>query len=53
MDYDTVRNRKSTTDEQITYFIQNQGNFDGISIVPEYQEKFEKLAEEAINYYEN
>lgn len=33
------------------YYYQNGESFDGISVAPEYQERFEKLAEEAIDYH--
>lgn len=35
------------------YYYRNGESFEGIFVVPEYQEKFEKLADEAISYYEN
>ena len=28
-------------------------SFEGISVVPEYQERFERLASEALEYYDN
>lgn len=34
-------------------YYRNGESFEGLSIVPEYQEKFERLAVEAIEYYEN
>lgn len=35
------------------YYYSNNESFDGIFIAPEYQEKFEKIAKEAIEYYSN
>lgn len=35
------------------YYYRNGESFEGISVVPEYQEKFEQLANEAIHYYDN
>lgn len=35
------------------YYYRNGETFDGITVAPEYQEKFDKLAEEAIDYYKN
>ena len=33
------------------YYYANGESFEGISVAPEYQERFEQLATEAINYY--
>ena len=33
------------------YYYANGESFEGISVVPEYQARFEQLAAEAINYY--
>lgn len=33
------------------YYYSNNESFDGISVPSEYQKRFEKLADEAINYY--
>ena len=35
------------------YYYSNGESMDGISVAPEYQERFEILAEEAIMYYNN
>ena len=35
------------------YYYSNNDSFDGIYIDPEYQYRFEKLADDAINYYGN
>lgn len=35
------------------YYYSNGESFDGISVVPEYQDKFDRLADEAIEYYGN
>lgn len=35
------------------YYYRNGESFDGISVVPEYQKKFDELANEAVAYYEN
>ncbi len=40
--------------EAVSRYYYNSGNsFDGISVAPEYQGRFEKLAKEAIDYYSN
>lgn len=46
-----ILDMQGITEALSRYYYHNGESFDGISIVPEYQEKFEKLAEEAINYY--
>ena len=33
------------------YYYTNNESFAGISVAPEYQERFERLADEAIDYY--
>ena len=35
------------------YYYSNGESFNGLSVAPEYQERFEALANEAINYYDN
>ena len=35
------------------YYFTNGESLEGISVAPEYQERFERLADEAINYYSN
>ncbi len=50
---ESILDMQGITEALSRYYYSNGESFDGISIVPEYQEKFEKLAEEAINYYEN
>ncbi len=40
--------------EAVSKYYYRQGNsFDGISVSPEYQERFERLAHDAIEYYDN
>ena len=35
------------------YYYRNGESFDGLAVAPEYQAKFDRLAEETINYYGN
>ena len=35
------------------YYYANGESLEGISVAPEYQERFERLAGEAIDYYSN
>ena len=56
--YDSLTNESILDMQGITeaishYYYSNGEKFDGISIAPKYQERFERLAEEAINYYED
>ena len=50
---ESILDMQGITEALSRYYYRNGESFDGISVVPEYQERFEKLAEEAINYYEN
>ena len=33
------------------YYFRNGGSFDGVCVPPEYQKRFEKLADDAVHYY--
>lgn len=35
------------------YFYSNGDSFDGLFVAPEHQDRFERLASDAIEYYEN
>ncbi|MBR6050385.1 MAG: hypothetical protein IKP68_04170 [Clostridia bacterium] len=35
------------------YYYSNNESFSGLSVAPKYQERFERLANEAIEYYRN
>ena len=50
---EAILDMQGITEAISRYYYRNGESFDGIFIVPEYQEKFEKLANEAIQYYEN
>ena len=55
---DALANEKILDMQGITealskYYYTNNGSLNGISVAPEYQERFEVLANEAINYYNN
>ena len=54
--YDAIANESILDMQGITeavsrYYYSNGDSFDGIFIAPEYQERFERLASEAIDYY--
>lgn len=46
-----ILDMQGMTEAVSKYYYSNGESFDGIFIVPEHQEKFEKLAQEAIEYY--
>ena len=48
---ESILDMQGITEAVSRYFYQNENSFDGISVAPEYQERFEKLAREAIDYY--
>ncbi len=50
---ENILDMQGITEALSRYYYTNGCSFSGISIVPEYQERFEKLADEAIEYYEN
>ena len=50
---EAILDMQGITEAVSKYYFRNGGNFDGISVVPEYQERFERLAKEAIDYYED
>ena len=48
-----ILDMQGITEALSRYYYRNGESFEGISVVPEYQEKFEKLIEDAVNYYNN
>ena len=50
---ESILDMQGITEAISRYYYQNDESFDGIAIAPEYQEEFDRLAEEAIEYYEN
>ncbi len=50
---ETILDMQGITEAISRYYYRNGESLEGISVVPEYQERFEKLAKEAIEYYEN
>ena len=49
----SILDMQGITEAIARYYYSNDEKFDGIFVAPEYQKSFEKLAEEAISYYEN
>lgn len=50
---ESILDLQGITEALSRYYYTNGESFNGISVVPEYQDRFEKLASEAIEYYEN
>lgn len=50
---ESILDMQGITEAVSRYFYHNGESFEGIAVAPEHQEKFEKLASEAIEYYEN
>ncbi|MBR3184428.1 MAG: hypothetical protein IKF61_08830, partial [Firmicutes bacterium] len=46
-----ILDMQGVTEALSYYYYSNNESFDGISVSPEYQEQFERLATDAINYY--
>lgn len=50
---ESILDMQGITEAISRYYYSNGDSFDGISVAPEYQERFERLASEAIEYYGN
>ena len=50
---ESILDMQGITEALSRYYYRNGNSFNGIFVAPEYQTQFEKLADEAINYYEN
>ena len=50
---ESILDMQGITEALSRYYYSNGDSFDGISVAPEYQERFERLASEAIDYYGN
>lgn len=48
---EAILDMQGITEAMSRYYYRNGESFDGISVTPEYQEMFARLAEEAIDYY--
>lgn len=49
---ETILDMQGITEAISRYYYSNGDSFEGIFVAPEYQERFERLANEAIEYYE-
>lgn len=50
---ETILDMQGITEAVSRYYYSHGESFDGLSVAPEYQERFELLANEAIDYYTN
>lgn len=50
---EAILDMQGITEAISRYYYRNGESLEGISVVPEYQERFEQLAKEAIEYYEH
>ena len=50
---ESILDMQGITEAISKYYYRNGNSFEGIFVAPEYQERFERLADEAIEYYEN
>ena len=48
---EAILDMQGITEAVSRYYYRNSESFEGISVFPEYQERFERLADEAIGYY--
>lgn len=48
---ETILDMQGITEALGKYYFENNESFDGISVAPEYQDRFEKLAADAMAYY--
>lgn len=49
---EAILDMQGITEAISKYYYRNGNSFDGISVAPEYQSRFERLAREAVEYYE-
>ena len=50
---ESILDMQGITEALSRYYYKSGNSFEGISVAPEYQERFENLASEAIDYYSN
>ena len=50
---ENILDMQGITEAVSRYFYSNGDSFDGLFVAPEYQDRFERLASDAIEYYEN
>ena len=50
---ESILDMQGITEAISKYYYRNGESFDGLSVAPEYQDQFDRLAIEAIEYYGN
>ena len=50
---ESILDMQGITEAMSRYYYSNNESFSGLSVAPEYQDRFERLANEAIDYYSN
>ena len=50
---EAILDMQGTTEALSKYYYTHEESFDGLSVAPEYQERFDELANEAVEYYNN
>ena len=50
---EAILDMQGITEAVSRYYYSHNESFEGLSVAPEYQDRFERLADEAIEYYEN
>lgn len=50
---ESILDMQGITEALSRYYYSNNESFDGLSVAPEFQDRFERLAEDAIEYYDN
>jgi len=50
---ESILDMQGITEALSRYYYTHENSFNGLFIPPEYQEKFEKVADDAIDYYTN
>ena len=50
---ESILDMQGVTEAVSRYYYANNENLSGLSVPPEYQERFDSLIDEAINYYNN
>ena len=50
---ETILDMQGITEAVSRYYYSNDESFSGLSVSPEYQERFERLAEDAVEYYDS
>ena len=53
LDNESILDMQGITEALSKYYYTNGNSFNGLFIAPKYQERFERLADDAIKYYED